>query len=600
MKLLDFNIKTSYRLILWILLLLLTASILIFPVKLQFEYHAVESLYIFGDNLLLFSILYVVWLASLLLLLFSKIAEWQRVVLITIFTLVFLGFWVVNTPYGSYADGMVNMGHVKYLTETGSIPFDHPSLAYFQYPGLHLTALSITEITGLDILVTRTILLVFSRILLAILLYVIFTKSLHNPAVASLSVLLFFHGSLLLQRTMFHPGITAFIFFVILLWILMTYKDGRVMPLMVVFLICFSALTITYLPIPAFFIFAFVGIYIMQQISKKMTYSRSLLIFCVVIFLTWEMYWATRMFSGLAGHTQDLIAAFSNPLERLLPIFNTTTASLGESTPLWASLTRIFWLVVIFVFGAILGIKNLFRYKKLDLKETLETGGLWGVLIFAAVCIFAFPGGTQQSRVLMYASLFTVPIIIRFITNMKESNMIPQSTNINKYLIIPWNKVIKYSIVMIYLVVLVMSLPTFLVNHSDVDNLSVYKYEHSAGEFVETHYDDRSLSFISDILTVYTSVYFVPDAEFASLPQPWEIASGQELWTKSNNLLYELQSSSNTAIFVFTERFDQAYRSAEYYEEFSTEWIEFINILSRNDMIYNNNHSQVYANQLTQ
>jgi hypothetical protein len=114
----------------------------------------------------------------------------------------------------------------------------------------------------------------------------------------------------------------------------------------------------------------------------------------------------------MLGHIPDLVAAFNNPMERLFPIFGTASTSLGESTPLWASLTRYFWLVIIYVLGVILGIRNLFRFKRLDSIEILETGGLWGVLIFSVICVFAFPGGTQWQRVLEYAPFFTVPIIV--------------------------------------------------------------------------------------------------------------------------------------------------------------------------------------------
>ena len=159
----SFTLTGSVRLLLWIVLLLLTSAILLFPVNLDFEYHAVESLYIFGDNLWLFGIIFVLWMTVLLLLLLGRIGEWQRVTLVGIFAVVVFGFWVIITPYGSYADGLVNMGHVKYLSQTGSISFDHINLAYFQYPGLHLTGFALSEISGLEIMEIRPLFLLFCR-----------------------------------------------------------------------------------------------------------------------------------------------------------------------------------------------------------------------------------------------------------------------------------------------------------------------------------------------------------------------------------------------------------------------------------------------------
>ena len=63
----------------------------------------------------------------------------------------------------------------------------------------------------------------------------------------------------------------------------------------------------------------------------------TLLVLCAIVFLIWQMFWATRMFEGLTGHIEDLLAAFEDPLERLFPMFGTASQSLGEATPLWAA-----------------------------------------------------------------------------------------------------------------------------------------------------------------------------------------------------------------------------------------------------------------------
>lgn len=592
MDIIELNIKPVIRLNLWILILSLTSVILLFPVHLQFEYHAVESLYIFGNYLWLFAIVYAAWLASLLLLLFTRISEWQRVALVILFALVYLGFWVINTPNGSYADGMANMGHVKYLAQSGIIPFDHPTLAYFQYPGLHLTDLSLYDISSLNIFETSTVILIFCRILLVVLLYTMFAKSLKNPLLGSLAVLFLLHGSILLPRTMFHPAVTAILFFVILLYVLLTRRLIRAAPLMVLFLVTFTALTITYLPLPAFFTFVLGGTYFLQKLKGKTTFGWFLIALCLIILLIWQILWASRMFSGLVGHIQDFLSAFSNPLERLLPIFGTATTSLGESVPLWASLTRIFGLSIVIVFGSILGFRNLIQFRKLESVEIIETGGLWGVLIFCAICIFAFPGGTQQSRVLMYASLFTVPIIIRFLTNIKPP-IIFKSPVFSKHPAKSWNwdGIIVFNLP--FFAFLCLSLPTFLVNHSSINTETVYSYERRTGEFVVTSYDVESLHFISDILTVYTNAYYVPDAYFNHPPQPWDITDEKTLWQAIDQLIYKYEVSKENAIFVLSERFTQPYRSIAIIEP-DPRWLEFTHRLSNNNLIYCNGHYQIY------
>lgn len=590
----------NHRLGLWILLLLLTAAILLFPVRLKFEYHAVESLYIFGDNLLLFAVVYCLWLASLLLLLFTRNNEWQRVSLVSIFALVFFGFWVINAPSGGYADGLVNMGHVRYLEQAGRIAVEHTLLAYFQFPGLHLTALSLSQISGLDIFVTRPLLLLFSRILFTVMLYVLFAKSLKNSHLASLAVLLLLQGSMMFSRTGFHPGVTAILFFTILLILLLTVRGDRApgiaVPATVVMLISFAALTVTYIPISVFFIFVLAGIYVLQKLSGKSLVSGSIIILCLTVFFAWEMYWATRTFTGMVGHVQYFIAAFTNPLERLLPLFGTATARLGETVPLWVSLTRGFWLAFIFVFGTILGIRNLFRVKRLDVTETMENGGLWGVLIFSVICILAFPSGTQGHRLLMYTPLFTVPIIMRFLSGSSRQSELSQSTRFGKGLSNSWGWFRRHVFTLLLILFFILSFPTFLVNHSNVSTTVVHNYELSAGEFVEATYEAKPLHFFSDIITVYTNVYYVPDANFSHPWHHWDIADEEELWLDINRLMDRFENSGGNSIFVLSEKFTQPFRSISVIEPTDPRWREFVNRLSQDDKIYDNGHTQIYTN----
>ncbi len=593
----SFSLPGVVRLLLWIFLLSLTSAILLFPVQLEFEYHAVESLYIFGDNLWLFGIIFVSWMAVLLLLLLllDSTGEWQRVTLVGIFAVVVFGFWVIVAPYGGYADGLVNMGHVQYLSQTGSIAFDHVNLAYFQYPGLHLTGFALSEISGLEITELRPFFLISCRVLLAVLLYLLFARSIKNPQMASLAVLFLVFGAMLITRTMFHAGITAIIFFVILLYFLI--KGGVMSKPAVIslFIICFAALTITYVPIPVFFIFALGGIYITGRITKQKTVNLILLLLCGVIFIIWEMFWATRMFEGLTGHIEDFLAAFSNPLERLLPMLGTASQSLGEATPLWASLTRYFWLLTLYLSGVILAMRNLFRIKKLDSIETIETGGLWGILLASAVAIFAFEEGTQWGRALMYIPFLAAPIIIKFISVTRQEKIYMQL--MNTPLIQNERKANKYSLVAVPLLLLILSFPTFLVNHSDIDTQSVYEYELFAGEFVSGYYDEKELLFISDIITVYSFVYFIPDAELSHPAQSWDLASEEDLWLSVQKQIGRFESSSKTALFAVAERFAQPYSSTFPIEATDSQWIEYLGQLSLHNMIYNNGHTQIYINQ---
>ncbi len=301
------------------------------------------------------------------------------------------------------------------------------------------------------------------------------------------------------------------------------------------------------------------------------------------------------MFEGLTGHIEDFLAAFNNPLERLFPMFDTASQSLGEATPLWVSLTRYFWLLVVYLFGVILAMINLFRIKKLDSIEAIETGGLWGILLASAVAIFAFEEGTQWGRTLMYVPFLAVPIIIKFISSTKQGKRELQF--INRALSQNQRGTNKFAPVAVSILLLIMSFPTFLVNHSDINTLSVYEYELSSGEYLEKYYDDESLLLVSDVITDYTYVYFIPEAELSAPPHSWAIADEEELWLSFQKQVEKFESFLKTAVFVITERYSQPYSSKFSINESDTGWIEFINKLMPYDMIYNNGYTQIYLNQ---
>jgi hypothetical protein len=595
----DAALKSLYlpkavHLLLWIVLLLLTSAISLFPVTLNFEYHAVESLHIFGDYLWFFGILFVLWMAILLLLLLTGIGEWQRIALLAIFAFVFFGFWVFITPYGGWCDGLVNMGNVRYLSQSESIPFDHITLAYFQYPGIHLTGFALSEILGIDIPEIRTFFLVFCRVLLAILLYLLFARSIKNPQMASLAVIFLACGAMLITRTVFHAGVTAIIFFVIMLYFLV--KSGALAKPAIasLFILCFAALTITYVPIPVFFIFVLGGIYLINRFSKQKTVNLTLLILCAVVFLIWQIFWATLMFEGLAEHTEDFLAAFEDPLERLMPLFGIATQKLGEQIPLWARLTSYFWLVFLYLFGGVLAIRNIFKIKKLDSIGTIETGGLWGIIIASAITIFAFSEGTQYHRFLMYVPFLAAPLIIKFVSgiekNKRELQFIDTPLSQNP---VGANK---FSLIAIPLLLLVLSFPTFLVNHSGINTQSVYEYELSSGEFVRDYFEQDGLLFISDVVTVYSFMYYTPDAELSPPPQLWDISNEEELWLSFQRKADTFINYRKTSVFAVSERFDQPYRSTYDIDKTGTKWAAFISQLAPSDMVYDNGHTQIFVN----
>ena len=605
----------NHRLGFWILLLVLTATILLFPVHLRYEYHAIESISVFGDNLPLFGILYCIWLAILLLLLFTKgkSSEWQRIALVCIFALGFFGIWIINTPYGGHWDIPWNMGHVKYLEEMGRIAFAHPVLNYFQFPGIHLLVFSLSEISGLGIFTTITLFLLFSGMLVAALLYLLFVRLLKSPYLASFGVLLMLQGTLLAKQQSFWPGNLSLLLLIVLLVLLSMRQDkalGMGTPGALVMIILMAAFIMSYLPTPVYFFFILAGIYLLQKAAKKSVVRPSTIVLFLVLFLAWEMYFSIRFFGDLIGLTPTFIAGFVDPGRGLPSISGSATGHVGEAIPLWASLTRLFWLALIFGVGAILEIWNLVKAKRLDSNQVLETGGLLGITFFAIASFVAVPQA-QWARFMVLAPLFTIPIILRFLSGfsrhngLSQWNILPEnsgrSSNPNGFRKSPanfggWFR--RHVFTLLIIVFFVLSLPTFLVTHERVLTPIVYSYEMKGGEFIESAYGGEGLNIFSTTTTLLILTYYMPEAEFQGKPVTGD-ATGKEdllptLLVNMDTLLRNFQNQEGNAIFVLSSRFILPGHIAAEIEPTNLEWVERVNRLAENNKIYDNGYIEIY------
>ena len=606
----------NHRFGLWILLLVLTATILLFPVHLRYEYHAIESIYVFGDKLPFFGILYYIWLAILLLLLFTKSrsSEWQRVALVCIFVLVFVDFWVINSPSGGHFDDLWNMGHIKYLQETGKINLDHPNLGYFQFPVFCLFNFSLSEISGLGIFETRILYLVFSSMLFAALLYLLFARLLKNPYLASLGVLLMVQGSIEVSKELeaFWPGNLAILLFVALLVLLSMRQDkalGMGTPGALIMIILLVAFTMSYLPLSTYFIFILAGIYLLQKAAKKSVVRPSTIVLFLVLFLTWQIYWAIDQFGSLAVLIPTFVANFTQLGERASAVGSGPgTIALGGSVPLWASSIKFFWLTLIFWLGTILGIWSLVKAKRLDSSQVLETGGLLGVIVFSAVCFFAFPLGVgNYLRFFRYAPFFTIPIILRFLSGFNRRNELFQenillenpggSSDPNGFRKSPANFggwFGGYVITLLVILFFALSLPTFLIQHNVVCSKNTYPYDCAPGEFLESTYEGEELDIFSGV-GAYIYIYYVTEAHFHIMVSSGPTTGKEALLLKVNQLVDGFEGpGEGNAIFVLSERFRLPPHSPAIIEPTDPGWVKFVNRLAENNRIYDNGYIEIY------
>ena len=576
------------RALVWVTLLLLTVLLLLFPVRFINEYHSIQAPYLF-ENLPFFGALFCLWMMLLLLLLFSKSGDsnlnLENLALACVFGLVFMGFWVVITPYGSYADGIYNMGHVRYLGEVGRVGVGHPSLGYFDFPGMHLLVSALSQVTGLGVFESRMLFLVFNAMLFSALLYVLFVKTLKSNRLAFLSVLLVMMGDVLLVEKMhiLTPGAFGFTLLAGFL-VLLNQSDGslfgRTASVRLLMIILFSAMTISYFATSFLAPLVLLGIYGVQLIARDREKSATVtyITLLLVMVIAWEIYWTQHTFSSLVRFLPEFTAAlFSGDFLR--SALTLASSSAGASLPLWAMVTRYFWWALLGL-GTILGLRNLFRISKLSLPGKIETGGLMGIILLSALGLFGTEGGTQFARYLMYAPLFCSPILLRFLFKSGA-----------------WGR---KSLALLTVLVFALTLPTFLSSVNTVSTDAVYPYEIASGEFLESHSSEQgkelSIYRTNGISTAWTN-YYIPNALRETVSTK-SSHSEDELWQEIDKLISNFLDSGyrpgKQKVFVISEKSTNVYQHLLDIPPDHSGWEEQRQRLLNTNITYDNGHVQMY------
>lgn len=525
---------------LWCLLLIMTATILLFPTNLQLQYYSIQSLHVFRATALFLTI-FCMWLLILFLLIFSREGDskidWEKMTLVVIASLIFVAFWVMILPYGRM-DYMVNARLIKLIAQEGTIPITRTDIIYANFPASHLLELSLSQITGLGILPTMNLFLLLNIIITACLLYLVSSQFLKNNKLAAFgAILVILSNSFLLTYT-FWPGLISFT--ILLAFLLIITQDqkifGRNTQTFIVLLLLMVSATTMYFELSIFFLIILIVLYIIHRIRRISTFSISIVLLFLIILLGWQIYWATSIMGWMTSLATKIVADISAG-RQLAWFFFLASSNVGGSTPLWISLVRLFWWILVFGVGTVLGLRNLLNIKKLDKTQMVEAAGLLGVLILTIIAILVSPGGVKFMLYIQYAGFFTVPALLYFGLTLNTK--------------VKW----------VYMGLLVTScvfiaLPTFIASNNQIDLQAFYPSETAAGAFLENSFGN------GPGLTVYNEPdwqwgYYLPDANFVY----YFVGSNEigmtksEFWVARAQAIASFTSSQvGQTIFVTMER----------------------------------------------
>jgi len=495
----------------------------------------------------MFAVLFCIWLAVLLLLLLSRKADgnnvWEKLALVCIFSAVFLGFWTIIYHTGLSNEGIYNAAHVKYMNEVGRIPVGHKVLGYFDFPGLHLIGSFISQITGLDVIKAVTIIVFFQGLLLAALLYTLFRLWMHDHPLTPLAVMLVIQGNISLDKlNFFHPRNLGLLFIVLFL-VLITRTKAKLfhnLPDAILILIVAAATTMSHCVSSFVLFFIMVGIYLMQLWHREHVLDISSVVFFFVLPMSWAIYWAVITLQGVTSSFPVIVNQFAQG-DMFWFIKMMSQANVGGSTPLWASATRLFWWLLIYGLGSLIGLWNIFRYKKLTAEGKMMTAALLGIILISGVSTLASAGGARFDTYILYGAFAAVPILVWFLIQLGI-------------------RIRKYAFACLVVMFFVLSFPTFLAHNNMVEFDAYYPDEHAFGRFLESQYSTgEALTIYGSSFQLLLTAYYVPNSQFIGMHPVLDLKDEAGLWADvtwiNNVFLSQTGHTESVSIFPLSARF---------------------------------------------
>ncbi|MCL0041332.1 hypothetical protein M1N08_01090 [Dehalococcoidia bacterium] len=584
-------INTSFKkkkgflfLILWLLVILGSLSIYTVPITPTFNFAPIESIYIL-NNLPLVAIAFHLWLILVLFLLILSQHETNKNLPIhtffvsLIFIITFVGFWLTLTR-GQLHSFMV-MADIRTFIEQGY--FSSIDLNYGGFPGAAILGLSVQQITGLEIPELIYLLAFFKMILFCVFLYVLFRILLKNLGATSLAIMLTVLSSIALYTTLLDFDARTFavnLLVPVSLIIVLKNELFRSWGGRGILILMLATLTITHFPSAVFIWLILLGMFLVELHIKNKLITPSLLGLAGVFIIGWQVNTPFGMLHGFVGLVDKIIQDFleGNLLVRwILPL--QTGYFQAEANPLWATIVWRFWPILLVVFGFILGIKNLLKVKELAISQLLVLGGLIGIVFFAVIALFLDGIEGAFNRTLMYAPLFTVPIVISFFAK---------------------NKFLLHTLLAL---VVILSFATFLAYNFKISQWMVHEPEWAAGRFLERAHEARGKGlYLYGITELRFIIYNLPDMSDERIGYAqWRGLPEDKLWWELNKVVTDfkfLTSDANLHVLEVSRRWESPFRRFIGIDpKTSNHWAQLRIELSQGNKIYDNGFSELYLGQ---
>jgi hypothetical protein len=529
--------------VLWAIAVGLSITILAYHIEFRLELvprlpqEGISRFQIFG--LLLYA-----WAIAQSLLLFrlgeARGGKWKGLGIAILALLVLRGFWIKIAAIQHQS--LLHAGETASWLKAAHIIRPGP---YSDWPGLSVTTVVLSRVADLKLFAAIDVLTWAMSIAVVVAGYTFLLRALGSCRYATLGCLMIVLGDQWLHFIYFPwiMGLTLMLTFLIVLFREpLVDKTNLTVGLL---LFCSSILAHSFGAVLMWVMLASTVAFGLLLGSRSR--FRGLLPVASTLFLlltAWPVYWGTRSFESMTKMGLQQIQSFSltgfvgNSL-------NVSQAQFGETLPIWLTGVRLTWLILIFVVGAILWTKEvgyLRRPSSVRVPSTLLIAYFAFVLVSVAIVILTEGGVANARRSLTYGGFLSVPFLLML---MQRGSLVVRAFLLRG----------------LVLVVVALSLPSFLGIGFNIPRWAYYNVEYSPGAWINSLYGTgKGLDIFADVPVFWAVSLSVTDARFHIERSFLEFEHPEEqavVWKAFDELLdryHHSRPDASDALFVYSPK----------------------------------------------
>jgi hypothetical protein len=458
----------------------------------------------------MFYFLFLLWLVLNGYLLMNTKSVYVAPVVAIVFLIVIWGFWTFAAPLGSEWDTPGNSALVNSIVNKGHLP-SPDTFPYAQLPGMHIFSAFLSEIFSIaPVLLVQTQLLLW-QLIIGFLTYILFSKLTGSPLHAAMSVeLLALSNPYMAQIVLiFAPYFFALVFVPIVLFILRPQSNSSLMLLVILT----SAATITHFVTSiVLLVILFIAAFLARR--AKQLY---LLLCAAFVFLAWNLWEAFIASRSILYILEAEVSLQFKYIEQI---------TIGPITtlPLWVSVIKWFWIVLIYLSPFALSIWSKLRRTHVTTSPNVPMKYYTILLLFFIA--LAFVNAQEQiylDRFLLYASFLAPPIFLLFTSKRRTFVRV------------------------VMLIIILLGLPSFFAYHATLAQIRVTAPPYESSNYLSMH-TDPGLSVITTNDISGILVYYNPNLNLL----PGSTYSSPSQFSSQINSSLRTLSLNQNALFIYS------------------------------------------------